>query len=468
MRKTKIICTIGPRTCNYNQLKMLADGGMNIARLNISHGSYEWHRKVIKHIRAINKNLKYPIAIMLDTKGPEVRSGDLKKEVKLSRGDKFIFTIRSEPEYPENMTEVSYDGFIDNIKVGDIILVDGGMLSFEVKEKTANDIICESKDGGVLTSRRHLNVRGKSVRLPSITKEDWKDIEFGIKEGVDFIALSFVKTAGAVNVLKRFLAKKKASVEVVAKIESSTSVLNLEEIIKAADGVMVARGDLGSELPLEEVPLIQEEIVNLSRFYGKPVIIATHFLESMITHPTPTRAEVSDIAQAVKEQADAIMLSGETATGNYPFKALEVMNRVIRRIEKKMKEDEKTIVPRSDDLKEQIAISAAIIGNNIKADSILAFTRKGFMPSLLSRCRPNSQIYAFADTTHVCHKLNLYWGVQSFRIEFFRDPEKTIQHAITSLKEKKLMKKNHRIVIVSDILANKEVVDTIQVRTIHI
>jgi len=446
---------------------MLAEGGMNIARLNISHGNYEWHRKVIKHIRTLNEKCQYSIAVMLDTKGSEVRSGDLKNELSLSKGDEFIFTVRREPEYPENTTEVSYDSFIDDVKVGDIILVDGGMISFKVKEKTAQDMICECRDGGILTSRRHLNIRGKSVKLPSITEGDWKDIEFGIKEGVDFIALSFVKTPGAVKDLKRFLAKKKSPAEVVAKIESAVSIQHLEEIIKASDGVMVARGDLGSELPFEEVPLIQEKIVKLSRFHGKPVIIATHLLESMIIHPTPTRAEVSDIAQAVKERADAIMLSGETATGNYPFKALEVMDKVARRIEKKMEESKKVIVPISDSPEEQITMSAAIIGNNIKADYILVFTRSGFMASLLSRCRPNSPIYAFANTMHVSRKLNLYWGMQSFHIEFFHNPEKTIQHAIAFLKKRKLIKKNHRVVIVSDILASEEFVDTIQVRTIR-
>lgn len=467
MRKTKIICTIGPRTCEYDQLKILAEGGMNIARLNISHGDYEWHRKVIKHIRTLNEKRQYSIAIMLDTKGSEVRSGDLKNELSLSKGDEFIFTIRREPEYPENTTEVSYDGFIDDVKVGDIILVDGGIISFKVKEKTAQDIICECRDGGILTSRRHLNIRGKSVKLPSITEGDWKDIEFGVKEGVDSIALSFVKTAGAIKELKKYLTRKKVHIEVVAKIESAASIPNLESIIKAADGVMVARGDLGSELPFEEVPLIQSEIVNLSRFYGKPVIIATHLLESMIIHPTPTRAEVTDIAQAVRERADAIMLSGETATGNYPFRALEVMDKVARRIEKKMEEDKKVIVPASDDLKEQIVMSAAIMGNNIEANSILVFTRRGFMASLLSRCRPNSPIYAFTNTTHVRRKLNLYWGVQSFYIEFFKDPEKTIQCAFALLKKNKLIRKNHRVIIVSDILASEEVVDTIQVRTIR-
>ena len=467
MRKTKIVCTIGPKTCHYEQLQKLAEGGMNVARLNMSHGTHEWHLQVIKQIRTLNEKGQYSIAIMLDTKGPEIRSGDLKKEINLKKGDQFIFTVRREAEYETNCTEVSYDSFIDEVKVGDTILVDGGMLSFKVKEKTNMDVICECLDNGTLTSRRHLNIRGKSAKLPSITEKDWEDIRFGIKENIDFIALSFVKTAKAIKDLQRFLEKEKAPIEVIAKIESAASIPNLEAIIKAADGSMVARGDLGSELPFEEVPLIQEEIVSLCRHYGKPVIVATHLLESMIVNPTPTRAEVADITQAVREHTDAIMLSGETAAGNHPLRALAVMDIVATRIERKLSEDKKVIVDVTDDPKEQLVMNAAIMGNNVMADAILVFTRRGYMASLLSRCRPNSSIFAFTNTTHVRRKLNIYWGTQSFRIDFSSNPEKTIQRAIALLKKKELLKKGAKIVIVSDVLAaGEEHVDTVQVRDI--
>jgi pyruvate kinase len=466
MRKTKIICTIGPRTCGFDQLKKLAEGGMNIARINMSHGDHEWHKAVVKHIRTLNEKYQFSIAIMLDTKGPEVRTGDLKREINLSKGDRFTFTVRREPQYPRNMTEISYDGFVDDVKVGDILLIDGGIISFKVLEKTATDIICEARESGTLSSRRHINVRGKSARLPSILQKDWKDIDFGIKENVDFIALSFVRNSAAIKELKKYLSKKKSPIGVVAKIESAASIPHIKAIIKASDGVMVARGDLGSELPFEEVPLIQERIVNLSREIGKPVIVATHLLESMIVYPTPTRAEVTDISEAVKEKTDAIMLSGETANGNYPFKALSVMDIVARRIELKLSETKDVEMPNTDDVDEQIVRSATLIGNNIDASAILVFTRRGYMASLISRCRPNSPIYAFTNTPHVRRKLNIYWGIQSYRIDLYHDPEKTIQTAIELLRKKKLIRKNQSIIIVSDILVGEDLVDTVQVRNV--
>ncbi|PIZ71565.1 pyruvate kinase [Candidatus Peregrinibacteria bacterium CG_4_10_14_0_2_um_filter_43_11] len=465
MRKTKIVCTIGPVTCELHQLERLAKGGMNVARLNMSHGDHKWHGAAIDKIKKLNKK-GHSIAIMLDTKGPEIRSGDLKQEVHLKSGDQFTFTIRKEVDYGKNCVEVSYDGFIDDVSVGDTILVDGGMLSFKVIEITKKDVICRSLDDGVLTSRRHLNIRGKSAHLPSITQKDWEDIDFAIKERVDFIALSFVKKSSAIHKLKNYLTKKNSFIKVIAKIESAASIPHIDDILEVTDGAMVARGDLGAELPVEEVPLLQDMIVRKCRELGKPVIVATHLLESMISHPTPTRAEVADIAEAVKEKTDAIMLSGETAAGNYPFKALEVMDTVARRIEKHLSQD-KTIRARvSNNPKQQIVLSAAILANNSEANAILVFTRSGFMASLLSRTRPNSPLYAFASTAHVCRKLHLYWGLRSFRIDFSPNPEDSIQKAIGVLKKQKRLKKGSTIVIVSDILAGKELVDTVQVRKI--
>ncbi len=465
MRRTKIICTIGPKTYQYEKLEKLAQKGMNIARLNMSHGNYEWHQKVIKAVRTLNETGKYSVSIMMDTKGPEIRSGDLKKEIILKAGDQFTFTIKRKAEYPAYVTEVNYDEFINDIKIGDIILVDGGMLSMKVRKKTKTDAICECLDSGKMTSRRHLNIRGKSAKLPSITKKDWEDIKFGIKEGVDFFALSFVKSPKAINELKKYLEKKKISISVIAKIESAAAIPHLEEIIEVADGAMVARGDLGSEIPIEEVPLIQGEIIKICRNLGKPVIVATHLLESMIMHPTPTRAEVTDIAYAVFQRTDAIMLSGETAAGNYPNKAISIMDKVSRRIEKKLREEKKITVEASN-IKESMVMSASIMANNLEGSAIIVITRRGHMAGLLSRCRPNPPIFAFTNTTSVRRKLNIYWGVSSFRIDFSKDPEKTIQRAIAALKKRNLVKRNENIIVVSDILASHEFVETVQIRTI--
>ncbi|AQL05500.1 Pyruvate kinase [Zea mays] len=315
-RKTKIVCTIGPSTNTREMIWKLAETGMNVARLNMSHGDHQSHQKVINLVKEYNAQNTdgNVIAIMLDTKGPEVRSGDVPEPIMLSEGQEFNFTIKRGVS-TEDTVSVNYDDFINDVEAGDILLVDGGMMSLAVKSKTADTVKCEVVDGGELKSRRHLNVRGKSATLPSITEKDWEDIKFGVENGVDFYAVSFVKDAKVIHELKDYLKGVNADIHVIPKIESADSIPNLQSIIAASDGAMVARGDLGAELPIEDVPLLQAEIVQTCRNMEKPVIVATNMLESMIDHPTPTRAEVSDIAIAVREGADAIMLSGETAHG---------------------------------------------------------------------------------------------------------------------------------------------------------
>lgn len=466
MRRTKIICTIGPKSYKYQQLEDLARLGMNVARLNMSHGDYEWHKNIIKAIKTINSKGVYSVALMLDTKGPEIRTGDLNTDIVLKKGDKFTFTIKREPQYPKHCAEINYDGFIEDVKVGDVILIDTGMLSFKVIQKTKTDVICESLDEGLLSSRRHVHIKGKSMRLPSITKKDWEDIDFGIGEGVDFIALSFAKDAKSVRKLKDYLKKKNVPIDVIAKIESNEALDNLEDIVKVSDGIMVARGDLGGEIPIEEVPLAQEKIVAASLKFKKPVIIATHLLESMIVNPTPTRAEVADTALAVKQFSDAIMLSGETATGNHPFRSVEVFDAVAKRIEESLLGDNEFLSRGSSDSREELTRNACVMANNLKADAIVVFTRRGLTAALVSHFRPFAPIFAFTNMPSVRRRLNLYWGVYPFRIEFSSDPEKTIQRAMEVLKVKQLIKKENRIVIVSDILAGRELVETIQIRKI--
>lgn len=466
MRKTKIVCTIGPRTESYEMLKVLAVKGMNIARLNMSHGDYGWHGQVIHHLKRLNRKENGGVAILLDTKGPEIRTGDVNPDIPLKNGDTLTFTIRRKAILEEYCVEVSYDGFIDDVSVGDIILVDGGMIRLRVLTKTACDILCRSLDDGLLGSRRHLNIRGKSADLPSITEKDWADINFGIEQGVDFIALSFVKTAAAIEELQRYLRGKNAKIDVIAKIESAEAIPHLAEIIAVADGVMIARGDLGAELPFEEVPHLQEEIAGKCRQAGKPVIVATHMLESMIINPTPTRAEVTDITQAVLQGVDCTMLSGETATGKHPIKALEVMDTVARRTEQRLEIDPKVRVEASSNAKHEIARSAAILGNNLKAKAILVFTRRGLMAVLVSGCRPNEPIYAFTNSSYVRRRLAIYWGVQSFIVKFSKDPETTISRAIKLLNQKNIVCAGDRIIVVSDILAGETFVETVQVRII--
>jgi pyruvate kinase len=501
-RKTKIICTIGPKTSSFEAIRRLAELGMNVARLNMSHGSREWHREVVGNIKRYNKKCAASLAILLDTRGAEVRSGDLKQDLMLRPGDSLTLTTRRQAELEPCCVEVGHDGFVAEVVVGDIILVDGGMLRLEVKEIGRSDVRCQCLDEGVLSSRRHLNIRGKSADLPAITAQDWLDISFAMEERVDFIALSFVRNAEPVVAVQRRLAAEGVSIEILAKIESAASIPELDAIIAAADGIMIARGDLGAELPCEEVPLLQEAIIGKCRQAGKPVIVATHMLESMIVNPTPTRAEVTDITHAVQQGTDAIMLSGETATGRYPFKALEVMDTVARRMERHLAQrvsgteragerrlarspgqglpqlfSRRPSLPEQDWTAEpqgagravsklEISRSAAMLANNLQAAGTLVITRRGLMAALLSNCRPASPIFAFTNTTHVRRRLGIYWGVHAMVIKLSSDPEVSIQRAVEQLQRKGLVQSGERIIVLSDILAGGKFVETVQVRVI--
>ncbi|KAK1286794.1 Plastidial pyruvate kinase 2 [Acorus calamus] len=449
-RKTKIVCTIGPSTNTREMIWKLAEAGMNVARLNMSHGDHASHQKVIDLVKEYNAQSRdNPIAIMLDTKGPEVRSGDLPQPINLAPGQEFTFTIRRGVG-TENCVSVNYDDFINDVDVGDMLLVDGGMMSFLVKSKTEDSVKCEVVDGGELKSRRHLNVRGKSATLPSITDKDWDDIKFGVENKVDFYAVSFVKDAKVVHELKDYLRSCAADIHVTVKIESADSIPNLYSIISASDGAMVARGDLGAELPIEEVPLLQEEIIRLCRSMGKAVIVATNMLESMIVHPTPTRAEVSDIAIAVREGADAVMLSGETAHGKFPLKAVKVMHTVALRTEDTMVGGERPAnlgQAFKNHMSEMFAFHATMMSNTL-GTSIVVFTKTGSMAILLSHYRPSGTIFAFTNEERVRQRLALYQGVCPIFMEFSDDAEKTFTEALTYLKKQSMVKEGEEIALV--------------------
>ncbi|KAL6526979.1 putative protein kinase YGL059W [Orobanche gracilis] len=475
-RKTKIVCTIGPSTNTKEMIWKLAEAGMNVARLNMSHGDHASHQKVIDLVKEYNAEAKgNVIAIMLDTKlekfdgcyylkylmtsevsvtstnsrargGPEVRSGDLPQPLILENGQEFTFTIRSGVGTADCVS-VNYDDFVNDVEVGDAILVDGGMMSLVVKSRTEDSVKCEVVDGGELKSRRHLNVRGKSATLPSITAKDWDDIKFGVDNQVDFYAVSFVKDAAVVHELKNYLKEAGADIHVIVKIESADSIPNLHSIITASDGAMVARGDLGAELPIEEVPLLQEEIIRMCRSMGKAVIVATNMLESMIIHPTPTRAEVSDIAIAVKEGADAVMLSGETAHGKFPLKAVKVMHTVSLRTEASIGGAQTPphlgqAFEVRNHMSEVFAFHATMMSNTI-GTSIVVFTRTGSMAILLSHYRPSGTIYAFTNEKRVQQRLALYQGICPIHMEFSNDAEETFAKALGLLQVKLLRAADH-------------------------
>lgn len=440
-RKTKIVCTIGPSTSSREMIWKLAETGMNVARLNMSHGDHSSHQKTIDLVKEYNAQFEEKvISIMLDTKGPEVRSGDLPKPILLKEGQEFNFTIKRGVS-TEDTVSVNYDDFINDVEPGDILLVDGGMMSLAVKSKTEDVVKCKVIDGGELKSRRHLNVRGKSATLPSITDKDWEDIKFGVDNQVDFYAVSFVKDAKVIHELKDYLKRSKADIHVLAKIESADSIGNLQSIITASDGAMVARGDLGAELPIEEVPLLQADIITRCRSMQKTVIVATNMLESMIDHPTPTRAEVSDIAIAVREGADAIMLSGETAHGKYPLKAVKVMHTVALRTESSLPI---TTTPPSQSalyknhMGNMFALHSTTMANTL-ATPIIVFTRTGSMAITLSHYRPSSTIFAFTNNKTVKQRLGLYHGVMPIYMEFTDDVEETFSKALKLLLSKGLV-----------------------------
>jgi pyruvate kinase len=467
MRRTKIVCTIGPKTATKEMLLELAKGGMNVVRLNMSHGTHEWHGGVISLVKEIRKEHGYNLSIMIDTKGPEIRSGDLKQPLELKVGDKLTLTIDKKPEYPAYTTEINYDGFINDVSVGDIILVDSGMINLKVLEITDVDVICESLDNGTLTSRRHLNIRGKSANLPPITDKDWADIDFGIEQNVDFFALSFVNDAPVVDQLRAYIHGKGSNIKIISKIESTDAVTNMRAIVDSSDAVMIARGDLGAELPIEEVPLVQTDIVNFCRQTNTPVIVATQLLESMMVNPTPTRAEVTDIFYAVKLRADAIMMSGETAGGNHPLKAIEVMNVVAKRTEETFDHDKNIITEGTNLPKQEMALGAAVIATNINAKAVVAFSKTGETAELISQTRPNSPIYAFAGDQTVQHQLSLAWGIEAYNLPFNDlNPEEVVQNAISTLKSEKKLEAGDKIVVVSNVLSGSELVHAVQVREV--
>lgn len=450
-RKTKIVCTIGPPTSTREMIWKLAEAGMNVARLNMSHGDHSSHQKTIDLVKEYNAQFDDKVvAIMLDTKGPEVRSGDVPQPILLTEGQEFNFTIKRGVSM-EDTVSVNYDDFVNDVEVGDILLVDGGMMSLAVKSKTHDTVKCVVVDGGELKSRRHLNVRGKSATLPSITDKDWEDIKFGVDNQVDFYAVSFVKDARVVHELKDYLKSCNADIHVIVKIESADSIPNLQSIISASDGAMVARGDLGAELPIEDVPLLQEEIIRRCQSMEKPVIVATNMLESMINHPTPTRAEVSDIAIAVREGADAVMLSGETAHGKYPLKAVKVMHTVALRTELSLPistaPPDQLNTYKSNHMGEMFAFHATTMANTLNTP-IIVFTRTGSMAVLLSHYRPSSTIFAFTNEERIKQRLVLYHGVLPIFMEFSNDAEETFSRALKLLLERGHLKEGEHVTLV--------------------
>src|SRR5436190_7348965 len=465
MRKTKIICTLGPASEKPEILRQLVDEGANVFRLNMSHASHQWGEEIVPRIRGVAEELGRAVAVLMDTQGPAIRTGDLKTDLHLKPGDILEFTVRGAKSEEAYSVDVNYEGLINDIEEGDTVLVDNGVIHLIVLEKRENRIRCKVITPGTLGSRRHINLPGVRVNLPPLTKKDLGDIAVGVELGVDLFALSFVRERRDLDELRELLAQKKSKAQIMAKIEDQSAVRLIHEIIAAADAIMVARGDLGIEVPLEELPIIQRKIVKLCARLGKPVIVATHMLESMIHNPLPTRAEITDVANAVFEQADAIMLSGETSLGSYPVECVRILNRVALRIERSGGAGyaKDAIL---EDVRQKTVASAVVLANSLPRAKIIVFTRHGTMGRNVSNLRPeHATIFAFTPSEEVRRQPALCWGVCPVRIKFSDDPNATIEAAEKYLRESNLTSPGDNLVIISDLRAGDTLVDTVQLRT---
>jgi len=444
----------------------LMDAGVNIFRLNMSHAPHDWVRRVVADIRAASAKRQQFTGIMMDTQGPAIRTGDIGVPLDLQPGQKFTLTVRGEHDLEEHSVDVNYENFVNDINVGDVVLIDNGAIEMKVLAKTGNKVECEVLTEGKLGSRRHINLPGVKVSLPALTAKDIHDVKLGLELGVDFIALSFVREARDLMQLRELFEKDKAPF-VIAKIEDQEAIKNLEAIVREADGIMVARGDLGIEIPYEELPIVQRRIVKTCLRIGRPVIVATHMLESMIESPMPTRAEVTDVANAVFEEADAIMLSGETTVGKYPLKCIEVFDRIATRIERSGSAQFHDSAELTD-AREKVVKSAVVLANELKAEAILVFTRHGGMARYAGWMRPRySPIYALCESEKCANELTMCWGVTSFVVEFdFIDPQNTVEMALKNLVAQGRLHAGTTVVIIGAISVGTEIVDAVQMRTV--
>lgn len=466
LRKTRIIATLGPASETPDRLRELMLAGTNIFRLNMSHANHESVRRVVPIIRKIAEELGLIVGILMDTQGPAVRTGDLPSKLQLNIGDILEFTVRGAASEEVYSVNVNYDGLIDDISEGDVMLVDNGVLHLKVLTKQNNRIRCEVLTPGPLGSRRHINLPGVRVNLPPLTEKDIADVAVGCELGVDFIALSFCREAGDILEMKRVIAENKGTARVIAKIEDQCAVRFINEIIEATDAVMIARGDLGVECPMEELPIIQRRIMKKAIQLGRPVIVATHLLESMIENPVPTRAEITDVANAVFEQADAIMLSGETTVGKYPVECVRVMDRVARRIERSghasyAKQTE------SENARQKTARSGVALANSLPHSGLAVFTRHGFMVDYASQLRPEmAPVFAITSSDIVARQLILNWGTYPIVHPVNDGPEAVIKEIEAHLLKQSLLQKGNHLIVMSDVIENEEHVNLIQLRKI--
>lgn len=459
MRKTKIICTIGPASESEEKLKALILAGMNVARFNFSHGSHEEHQQKFMRLRSLRIRMNLPIATLLDTKGPEIRLRDFKNHKEtLVRGQKFTLTTR-DVVGDVNQASITYKDLPKDVKPGTHILIDDGLIGLKVDKVNDTDIECTVENGGAVSDKKGINVPDAELSMPFISEQDKSDIEFGCKLGFDFIACSFVRTAEDILEIRKLLAKNKSHMQVIAKIENTQGVRNIEKILDVVDGVMVARGDLGVEVPLEDVPIIQKKIINMAQKKGKIVITATQMLDSMIHNPRPTRAEATDVANAIYDGTTAIMLSGETAAGAYPVEAVRTMAKIAERAERDInyrkrrlnliREDKDGML--NDTQTSAICHAACDVAEEIGAKAVIAVTISGFTAKKLSRLRPQVPIIACTTNARVACQMNLLFGVVPLIIGMEEDTNALFESAIARADMTGLIGKGDKVVIVAGI-----------------
>lgn len=458
MKKTKIVCTMGPNANDENLMRNLVKNGMNIARFNFSHGDYEEHKFRMDMLKKIREEEKLPVAILLDTKGPEIRTGVLKDGKKVILQEGAEFTLTSEDIVgDEHKVSITYSGLTEDVMPGRKILIDDGLIELEVVRITENDIICKVINGGELGEKKGINVPNVPVRLPAITEKDREDIKFGVSQGIDFIAASFVRNAECIIEIRSWLRECNAPyIPIIAKIENAEGIRNIDEIIRCADGVMVARGDMGVEIPAQEVPYIQKEIIKKCNDNFKPVITATQMLDSMIRNPRPTRAEVTDVANAVYDGTDAVMLSGETAQGKYPVEALKMMVQIVENTESHLDYDvllKKAQQHRRQSISSAIGFSTVATADNLDAKCIVAPTMSGATAKVVSKFKPKADVIGVSPDEATLRRMQIYWGVRPLKSIPLKSMEDVCENALEMVKAKQYVEPGDIVVLTAGLPA---------------
>lgn len=463
MRRTKIVATIGPATDSEEQLERLFEAGVDVARINFSHGGHEEDKEILKRIRSISED----VAVMADTKGPEVRLREVEVGTVLQESAK-VEIVTKEIEGDDQTLAVNYEDFLENISTGDTILIDDGKIELKVEGLDKDAAQCRVVHGGEVLSRKSVSVPGKDIGLQAPTEKDVEDIKFAAEAGFDFISISFVKDPSDVGEVRNLLEPIDPEIDIISKIEHPKAMENLDEIIEVSDAVMVARGDLGVEMPASRLPMMQKEIIEKCNSQSKPVITATHMLESMTENPTATRAETSDIANAVFDGTDAVMLSGETAIGDYPVEAVSHMSEVVRGVEESMRENvHHTVRQPSKTISDSISKNVWQASRDIGAKYIVAHTSSGSTARNIAKYRPDTPIIAFTDGRKVHRQLKLVWGVTPIYTEFPDSVEKMVQNSIQELREREMVEVGDRLVMSAGIPTSVSgTTNMMQVRTV--